>query len=374
MTTTATAAATRSSSSSSSSSSFDFGDDPSSSSSADGGEVLGIPTSTDHSSHTLSTVTEPSKIDGHPILTVNVSQREKLVPDIEPMTTTNVASIANISRLRSDIEAHLTETPCMVILFGAFETEFVPLMAFARSVATKSKGQIPVALCAPNITGPDVIGIEMIPSTIIRGVSVFYYAASRDDFFAIRDQFAICARLARESKKDISPIRLLLLLDKAVTLNISKLIRDEGDDQLFLFDDGKERKEERKAINQIQDVDGIRRFEATKDEKRMLVTKYFPQVEALQMQAATMVCKEWEATMVGHIFRNSHFPPPAAADSKIPKIPLEYLSAILAFHPFGRSFVIANALLPNKGEMVKKLLETWISTTLGTPSRFIHAM
>ncbi|MFA5091426.1 MAG: hypothetical protein WC483_02235 [Candidatus Paceibacterota bacterium] len=345
---------------------FDFGDG------SEKGEVIsGIPTECDHTSHSLSTVADPSKADGRPILVVNISQRESLVPEA-PMSLTNVSSAANSVRIRAELEAHLEAAPCMIVFYGAYAMEFESMIVLARSISSKGKGKVPIAICAPHVTGSDVIRSDAIASTIIRGVSVFYYVATLADFTTLSQQLAVCANSARESKKDISPIRFILILDKALTLLLATAIRDEGDDRLFLFDEKQERKEEEKLRRQAGEEERakIASIERNRDVRRELSTKYFPQVETTQSLTPSMVCKEWEACTTGHMFRNAHFPPTALSEIKPP---LDILSGFVAFHPFGRSFVLANVLLPKKGELVKKLLETWISTILGTPSRFIRA-
>jgi hypothetical protein len=89
--------------------------------------------------------------------------------------------------------------------------------------------------------------------------------------------------------------------------------------------------------------------------------------------------------MVGHAFRNIKFPaiylpnvPPPSKDDPTkspdsPNVILDYLGLYLALLPFGRVDVIAMTSLTWKGELVKRLLESWINTTIGVPEKFIRA-
>jgi hypothetical protein len=307
-----------------------------------GGELEG---SSGYSSG-LERVSEPSILLDHRILTVHIAQRELLDPT-KGTESSNIATVANITHLAEDVKAHLYEAPCLIIHYGATSPDFLSFVALMRKIATKD---VPIVCCGQGISGKDVITNVEIAKYMMKGVSVAYNVLGMPELEALARQLDLCVKQAVEEKKALSAVRLLIVIDLTACYLLGKAIRDEADDRLFLVD------------RDPKDKNGTRRCE--------LITKYLPQVESSKEVTPTLICKDWEAAMSTHSFRNAHYPPEAIDR---PKIPLDALGFITAFHPFGPSFIIASALLPNKGPFVKKLLESWVSTILGHPARFIRA-
>lgn len=329
--------------------SFDFGEGAEV---ATGSIVPGIPGECDANSHDFSICLNPGVLLKQSMISMFVSQREKLMTS-GGNGINNISTVANIPKLGEALKTHLEEAPCLVIHYGDRKCDFETMVIFVRSISAKSKGNIPIAFYAKDAKGPDFITVNDVPDRILNGVSVFYHAEDPDEFEAFGAVLSRCATMATEKRLDISPIQFIVVIDRTAGFILGKTIRDEGDDRLFLVDGGE--REQGKAQH---------------DKGFELATRYLPQVEAIQEVPPTMIRKEWETKMSTHIFRNAHFPP-SAIDSA--KFPLDHLGFFLAFHPFGPSYVIAMSLLPDKGSLVKKLLEAWVSTSLGSPVRFIKA-
>lgn len=318
---------------------LDFGDETS------GSDVVTGMAASGGGSRDMSKCQAPSVLGGHPLLYTHIAQRECLVAGV-PLTRQNTATVANVEKTREMLRGHLVAAPCLIVHYGTYETDFESLMDFGRAVAAESKDEIPVAFCAANARGKDVIDPKDVPSAILRGVSVFYNISASRDFVTIGDVLSRCAERAsttKPQKLDISPIRLVVVIDRTASYLISQVVRDGNDDKYWL-------------------VEG-------EDSSRFnIANSYLPQVEPVQDVASTLVSKDWETKMKTHVFRTSHFPPSAINSARYP---LDQLGFLLAFHPFGASYVVTVALLAEKGMLVRKLYEAWISTTLGTPSRFI---
>jgi hypothetical protein len=330
--------------------SFDFGEG---SETTKGDIVIGIPGECDVTSHELNKCSSPSSLADLSLFSMHIAQREWLDQQAK-QNVGNSATVANIPKLRDAIKIHLDAAPCLIVHYGVIENDFESLVLLARSIAEDSENEIPVAFCATGMSGKDFIALENVAATVLNGVSVFYHV---EDSVGIRDlgiQLDKCATMARAAKKDISPIHLIVVIDRAAGYVLGGAIRDDSDDRIFITDSSEE---------DFQIARKANRFE--------LATKYLPQVETMQEASSTIMSKEWEAKMSTHGFRNAHYPSSAIVQAKFP---LDQLGFILAFHPFGMSFVIATALLPEKGQQVKKLLESWVNTVLGTPVRFIRAM
>lgn len=304
--------------------------------------------STDAQSHDLSV---DNVIDR--LLVVHVSQRECLSAS-ETLNVRNAATVGNIPKLQSELENHLSSSPCLILHYGTYDIDFESMIVLGRLIAAKGGGKIPVAFCvAPNITvsGEDFILADALPDALLNGVSVFFNVQMHSDLRTICAQFGRCAMMARERRLDISSIKFIMIIDRTAGFILGSLIRDEGDDRAYLFDE-------------------VRNSGDSHRQKNDLTTKYLPQVESMQEPKPTLMTKDWEASMLMHAFRNAHCPPTMV---EIAKFPLDQLGFILAYNPFGKSHVIALTLLPDKGVQVKKLLESWINLVIGTPSMFIRA-
>ena len=347
--------------------SFDFGDGAEF---AHGEGVSGIPGEQDNSSHELSKCSGSGMMHGQSILTMQVAQREWLNPN-GPVSgqgsIANASTVANIAKLHEELRKHLETIPCLIVHYGAFDGDFESLMLFGRALSKEHNGELPVAFCATGARGRDVIAPEHVAAAILKGISVFYHVLNQQDFNDLGRQLGICAVQAREEKIDISQVRFILVLDKAAGFVLGKIIRDCEDDRTLLVDEDDTHKSQSSKTEKTVESEAKHKV----DERFLLSTKYLPQVEALQEIPSTMMNKEWGAKMSMHAFRNAHYPPTAIEKARPP---LDQLGFFLAFHPFGMSYVIAISLLPDKGQLVKKLLESWVSTMLGTPIRFIDAM
>ena len=299
-------------------------------------------------SRDLSKSGVPNAIGGRAILTLNVSQRET-IDGSDATTPNNVASVANVGKTRQEIEGHLRDAPCFIIHYGTYKNDFESLMRFLRKISESGDDDIPVAFYAKQAAGSDVLTQEKIPDAVLRGVSVVFHVDSLADLKDMKAVFEKVAERAREEKKDISDIRLLMLLDRTACFKIGTSIRDAKDDMMYFNDDDN----------------------AEGNESRLaLAMQYLPQIEGFQDLPSTMLMKLWESKMLRHTFRNPHHVPQVVDP---PKFPLDHLGFMLAYHPFGPSFVVATTLLAEKGTMVKRLLEAWVNTYLGTPIRFISA-
>ena len=357
---------------------------------SEGSRVRGVPEGDDGQSHDLSRSSPVTTVDGQAhdrrsqsILCTYMPQREWLGTT---HTLSNASTVANIPKLRDELRRHLEEAPCLVIHCGTYQTDFESLIAFATALSDSHRpataaataaatasgsSQLPVAFCATEAKGRYVIGVDSIATALLRGCSVFYHLITAAHAQSLASQLSLCAALAREQKVDISPIRLIIIIDRTATYVISRAIREESEDRAFLADPDSEMHRNRTSVSLAAGSGGSGGSGGRAVGERMsLVTQYLPQVEPIQTFEPTMMSKEWEARMTVHAFRNSHSPPTTIRDTRFP---LDLLGFFLAYHPFGQSFVLAAALLPEKGPMVRKLLESWVNSILGTPTRFFVA-
>jgi hypothetical protein len=304
-------------------------------------------------SHELNRCRDPNKVDDQSIFKAHVAQREWINPT-SPKTYVNASSAGNIPSLQNELKRHLETVPCLIIHFGSPQTDFSAIRLFCQHlVAEHPNGDLPIMFCAASIQGADVIKVEQIPEMLTIGISIVYNAISNEDLRLLGIQMGQCAKIAREKHLDISEIRVILVIDKAASLILGKTIRDDADDRDYVVDH---------SNKEYIDVCKKNKFE--------LATKYLPQVEILGETSSSMMMKEWATKMTKHQFRNAHFLPTAIERAKWP---LDQLSFLLSYHPFGMSFVLADMLLPENGQMVKRLLESWVNTFLGNPIRFIQA-
>jgi len=307
----------------------------------------------DMTSHDLNRCQNPNKADDQSILKTYVAQREWINPT-SPRTFVNASSAANIPTLRAELKQHLEAVPCLIVHFGSPKTDLAALLTFCRQlVAEHPDGSLPMAFCATQIRGSDVIEAGQVPDALTNGISVVFHVEGIEDLKVLGIQLGHCAKIAREKHLDISEMRVILIIDKAASLLLSKVIRDGTDDRDYVVDH---------KFEEYVDACAKNKFE--------LVTKYLPQVEIIGETASTMMTKEWATKMAKHQFRNSHYLPTTVEKAKWP---LDQLAFILSYHPFGMSYVLADMLLPEKGQMVKRLLEAWVNTFLGSPIRFIQS-
>jgi hypothetical protein len=76
----------------------------------------------------------------------------------------------------------------------------------------------------------------------------------------------------------------------------------------------------------------------------------------------------WETNASTHEFRNSMTP--SILDHECIS-PLGGLTTLLSYSPFGKSGLLGVALLPDRGEQLKQLLEYWLNICIGTPTSWI---
>lgn len=255
----------------------------------------------------------------------------------------NAASAANMPKLRDELTKHLLQVPCLVIHCGDFEYDFTSMMHFALGLSDASKGKLPVAFCSDEARGRRVVGVSEIPNLLLNGCSVFYRLVTPPHANRLAEQLSIFAGLARQRNVSIEPMRLIVVIDKAMSCALASKIRSVEDDRNYVSYE-----------HAAADV----------------TLQYLPQVERNVAVVPTGISKSWETHMEGHIFRNTHQSPTRVSTARFP---LDYLGFFLAFHPAGQSYVLANMLLPENGEKVRSLIESWVNAILGTPLRFIAA-
>jgi len=304
-------------------------------------------------------------IDGMPILQIAVPQREKIIANratkgkADPVKELeNAATASNITRVAATLIGHLYDATCLVLHYGALDPDFNSLRLLCRKANDKlsEEQRIPVVFCSKRLpsNGSDVINSNQISSMLLQDVSVCYHITHSSDFDDLADAMATCAEYATEEKISLSDIRLLIIFDRSAGFLLGKLIRDQNDDSIFITAGSGE-----EAID-------------PKDRRLNIARRYQPQVEPIDNVSPTLIAKEWEVGIKNHMFRNATFPSVTAESPA--KFPLDYFGFVMAYHPFGHSYILAVALLPEKGEQVKKLIEAWVNYQLGTSVRYINAV
>lgn len=256
---------------------------------------------------------------------------------------------------------------CILIHYGNTDVEFASIVKLCTQLRLKE--QVPV-LCSSrtyDAAGSTIcIPREDVVGKFMSGESIVVHFVGQSDAIELGQIFAriatSCAqqRGPKEARIDLTKVRFGLLIDTDGGRGIESRILDVATgEQLFMAEYDEDRT--KRLTKAGMPTARARRVDS-------IMTYYKPQVIPSDPPTPSVLQKEWETNAGCHAFRNSIIPPiqdPALV------VPVGGFSALLSSSPFGKSGVVGIAILAERGEQLKYLIEYMINVCLGAPTKWI---
>ena len=246
-------------------------------------------------------------------------------PAIDVFEDGTPASMANCAALLSSLLGALRRQ-CVVLHYGTL-SEYRTLVGKLESVKAKLNLKL-----AYHRSGGEYKPLNKLGASLKAGDGVICGLLQASDYGALSEGLA--STISTYSDLPYSDIQVVAILDKEPCKLLSMLIQDTSDDANF-----------------------FRIYDKRTQQRDPVIRSYIPQLMSTSYVAPNCLRREWETTMLGHMFRNTKLQAIYLASANELNIILDYLGLYLTMHPFGKTQVLAMPVLEKRGEMVSSLLE-----------------